>query len=356
VSILILMAQPDVGSRLFDIVWIGTFGSALGTTQLLQVATPLLVTGCAVAIAQRGGMWNLGAQGQLLGGAWLASAAAFAVPDLPGPILVPVLIVVGMVGGALWMLVPALARAYLRVDEVITTLMLNFVAALWLTYWALGPWHYEDEIGGGGGGALYSRPVSDNALLPQFTLGDTAVSLAVPLAVLVALVCTLVFRHTHYGYRANLLRSGDRTASYAGIDTKWMRLSLLLLSGAVAGIAGVFLMLDQVHGFSTPLIADNPGYIGIIVALLAANSFIVSIPMAVLMAFLVAAGNSLLINGVSPSILFLITGLILLIAACETVLQRRRVTRGGDSRADRSSSDIDQGPLAADGMVGRAAP
>src|SRR5207244_10993715 len=117
-----------------------TLGTSLGVTQIFQLATPLVLAGAAAALAQRVRLWNLGIQGQMVAGSWLGTLIAFAVPAWPPALLVPIVLLGALAGGVGWMVVPALARAYLGVSEVITTLMLNFIAGFWVVYWATGPW------------------------------------------------------------------------------------------------------------------------------------------------------------------------------------------------------------------------
>jgi simple sugar transport system permease protein len=315
--------HADSGT-LFRTAWASTLGSPLGVTQVIQLSTPLIIAGAAAAIVQRMRMWNLGIQGQLVAGAWMATLLAFALPDLHGAVLVPLLLLGGLVGGAVWMVIPALARTYLNVNEVITTLMFSFVGELWLAYWATGPW--ADE-GMGASGALFSRPISDNTRMPQFSFGSVVISLGFFIAVGVALALWAFFRYTHFGYRATITAAGEKTATYAGVKFRRVRLAMMLFSGAVGGLAGAVLLLDQIHTFSSPLTAGNTGYIAIVVALLAANVFSAIVITGLLVGFIVASGNALQIGGFSGNVVFLLTGLLLLLAACAEAAARYRVRR-----------------------------
>jgi simple sugar transport system permease protein len=251
------------------------------------------------------------------------------------------------------MLVPALARAYLSVDEIITTLMLNFVATLWLAYWATGPWHESGQEQASG--ALFSRTISDNAQLGEFQWGTATVSVGLFIALALPVVLWAVFRYSHYGFRATLTGSGDDAGTYAGVRTRFTRLSVLLFSGAVAGFAGTLVLVDRVHSFSSPITADDPGYLGIVVALLAANSFLASIPMALFMAAIIVSGNALQIAGVSPSIVFLVTGVLVLFAASANVLGRigiRRAAAAPPGAGQAPAAPLDP-PAAAEGGAAR---
>jgi general nucleoside transport system permease protein len=314
--------ESSLSGGFLNTVWVSTLGSPLGISQLLELSTPLIIAGCAAAVTQRVGLWNLGIQGQGIMGAWVATLGAFALPDLPTALLLPLMIVLGMVGGTLWMLGPALARAYLRVDEVITTLMLNFVAGLWIAYWATGPWLDKAQSSGG---ALFSRNLSDNATFPQFDVGGTKVSLAFPLAIAAAVLVWALFRYTRYGYRTLITAGGERPALYVGIRPRRIHVSVLLISGAIGGLMGVVLMVDQVHSFSTPLSEGNEGYVGIVVALIAGNYLLATIPSGVLMGLIAVATGSLQIAGVAPSSVYLLTGLVLILVASANSLARYRI-------------------------------
>jgi simple sugar transport system permease protein len=318
-----LALQPHVGSGLFSATWDSTFGSLLGLSQLGQFATPLILAGCAVAVAARVGLWNIGVDGQLILGAWAATFVGFHAPDrIPGPLLVCLMMLAALVAGALWILVPAIAYAYLRVNEVVTTLMLNFVAYLWLAYWITGPWSDPSYASLG----LSSKPVPEGAFLPHFTIGSLDIGLAFFVALAMAALLWAIFRFTHYGYRTRMVGADERVAAYGGIDVRRVRLQALLASGAIGGLIGVVVELDRVHRFSSSL-SDNTGYLGIVVAALAAHSFAGAVVMGFLVAVLSATGGALSISGVSSSVVLLLIGVLLLVAALADVPARYRLGR-----------------------------
>jgi general nucleoside transport system permease protein len=318
--------QSSPTGSVWESVWLSTFGSPLGIGSVLQLTMPLVVAGCAAALAQRAGLWNIGIQGQMVMGAWLGTVVAYTFDDLIGALLIPFVLIASAVGGGLWVLGPALGRALLGMNEIITTLLLNFVAFFWLDYWAGGRWA---DLSQNGGGTLISRSVTEQAHLPQFMVGDTSVGLAIVIAVVLALVLWLVFRYTSLGYDVALTRSGTEVASYAGVSAARVQFLSLMLSGAVGGLAGGLLLLDQVHSFSSSLVSDNSGYIGIIVAALAAGSFLGILPAALLLGVMTATGNALQIVGVSGDVVFLITGILLIIACANLPSFRPRWRRAG---------------------------
>jgi simple sugar transport system permease protein len=302
----------------FGSIWEGTFGAGIST--VLSAAAPLLFTGLAVAIPYRMGLWNIGGEGQLFIGAWAAAAVAFALPNLSGALLIPLMLCAAALGGALWILVPALARAHLGVSEIITTLLLNFVAIFWMTYWVTGPWQEVATAGG-----IQSRALPEQSSLSLVTVGSAVFSWGLLLGVALALILWLVFRGTVLGFEVSVLGSSLRAGRYAGMSTARRLVTVMLIGGAMGGLAGAVSMMGDLHRY-TDTLSTQTGYSGIVVAVLAAG-FMPAVPiMAVLLAALTASGNTLQILGESSDTSFALMGLILLLAAMGDGLARYRVT------------------------------
>jgi general nucleoside transport system permease protein len=137
---------------------------------------------------------------------------------------------------------------------------------------------------------------------------------------------------------------GERTAVYAGINARRIFVSVLLLSGALGGLTGVVLMIDQVQSFSSPLHSGNEGYIGVVVALIAGNSILGAIPAGWLMAFVAAAAISLQISGVSPSVVLFVTGMLLVIASTADAIARYRLRLGTTAPDGGSERTLEERP------------
>ncbi|MBS1886201.1 MAG: ABC transporter permease [Actinobacteria bacterium] len=319
----IVVGLSSSSPGIYSSMWAATFGSSLGLTQVGQLATPLILAGLAVAIGRRVGLWNVGVDGQLLMGAWAATFVAFHAGGLPGPLLVVLMMFAGLLGGAVWALLPALTRAYLSVNEVITTLMLNFVAALWLSYWTTGPW----AANGAQLGSLSTRQVPAGTYLHQFSVGSVTIGLGLVIAVVAVVVAAIALRWLRLGYYATLASGEEATARYAGVSQRGAQLWGFLVSGAIGGFAGVVVELDQVHRYSSAL-TSNTGYIGLIIAVLAATSLLGLVPVGVLMAVVVAAGNGLRIAGISSDLVLFVTGVLLLFAGAADVAARYRLRVG----------------------------
>lgn len=317
---LVIALTTAAGFGSFDLIWSGTFGSVLGVNQLIQLTGPLLIAGCAAAVASKANLWNVGIEGQLIFGAWAGTATAFAFPDLAGPFLIPLVLVAAMAGGAATVLLPALARAYWNVDEIVSTLMLNFVAASWLTYWVTGPWR---DSASSTGTALGARPVSESAMTPDLAIGSYTLDFALLAGIAIAVVLWIVFRSTSFGYRVKLVGADPRAARYAGINVARVQVAVLLLSGAVAGLPGIAVELAGLGRFG-PQISNYTGYIGLLVAGLAGAALLECVPMAAVVALIAATGSALQIAGVPGDIVFLLTGTVFLVGALCRVLSRLR--------------------------------
>lgn len=281
----------------------GSFGSIFDLEDLALLVTPLILTGLAVAVALRAGIWNIGAEGQLYMGAFCTAAVGLFL-DGPWIVMISAMVVAGILGGALWILVPALARAYAQVNELITTLLLNFVATLLVYYVATGPWHEQSTM------TLGSTPRIAYEM-PEFY---DAVHYGFPLAIVLAVVMAGLLTFTKWGYEVRISGANPHAAYYAGIPIRRRIIVAMLLSGAIAGAAGMLEVAGTVHRLQGG-IANNFGYVGIMVAVLARGSCLGVLATAVMMAVILNAGIILQTQGVFISTVLAITGLILLLTA-----------------------------------------
>lgn len=298
-----------------------TFGNSFGLEDLGLVVIPLLLTGLAVAIGQQIGVWNIGAEGQFYMGAFGATTIGLFVPGPPALIL-PLMFVAGAVAGALWILVPTLARAYLNVNELITTLLLNFVAVLLVYFVSTGPWRER-------GGVANSATPRLSAEVPEFW---GIVHWGLPIGVVLAIGFALVLSYSKWGYEVRLAGSNPSAAKYAGIAVRRHIITVMLLSGGVAGIAGMLEIAGTVHRLQGG-ISNDFGYLGIMVAVMARNSCIGVIASAVLMGVILNAGIILQTQGLTTSAVLAITGLILFFTAIGDELSHYRIARVEGAKA-----------------------
>lgn len=290
-----------------------SFGSSFGMEDLGVLVIPLILTGLSVAVAQQIGAWNIGAEGQFYAGAFAAAAVGLFVPGPPALILV-LMFVAGLVGGAVWILVPTLARAYANVNELITTLLLNFVAILLVYFVSTNAW--RDKMANSATPRL-------SAEIPEFW---GSIHWGLPIAILVALLVACLLAFSRWGYEVRLVGSNPSAAKYAGMPVRRHLITVMLLSGAIAGLAGMLEIAGTVHRLQGG-ISNNYGYLGIMVAVLARSSAVGVIFSAALMAFILNSGIILQTQGLTTSTVLAITGLILFLTAIGDELAHYRIAR-----------------------------
>ena len=241
------------------------FGSWFGFADTLTSATPLILTGLAVAFAFRVQLWNIGAEGQLIFGAIAATGFAVWIGDiLPAPIGIPMTLLAGMVGGVFWVALVAYGKAKYGVNEILTSLMLNFVAVIFAYYLVDGvasPWRDTTLMGHPVG-----REVATFLELPR--VGTTRLHWGFFVAILAAVAVFLVLRYTRLGFTMRVMNSSTKAAHYSGISIGGLTMRVLLISGSLAGLAGVIELLGRGGRFSPEGLAAGLGYTGIVVAAL----------------------------------------------------------------------------------------
>jgi simple sugar transport system permease protein len=286
------------------------FGSSRGISETLISASPLILTGLAAAVAFKMLVWNIGAEGQFLLGAIFSSGVAIAMGDgAPAALVIPVVIVAGGIGGALWAGIAAIPRVYLGVNEIITTLMLNFIALNLLNYLIFGsssPWR-DPEVSAFPTG----RPIPDSGRFPEFF---NRLDIGFFVAVLLALLAWYLVGKTRWGFEVRIVGDSADTARYAGISVPKKILGVFLLSGAFAGLAGGLYVAGPVGALDPRSLDLGLGFTGIIVAALARLNPVAVIPVAILMGALNNAGPSLQSIGVPPEIVTMLQGAILIFA------------------------------------------
>ena len=246
-------------------MFIGVFGSVFSISEMLTRATPLIFTGLAAALAFRARLWNIGAEGQLYLGALLSVVVGTGYFDLPPLLLMPMIILCGAMAGAAGMAVPTLLKVRFGADEVVTTLLLNFVILIFIQMMLEGA--LKDPMGLGW---PQSSPIVEEAMLPQL-LPRMRVHSGLIIAVACAVIVHFMLSRTVWGFRVRAVGENSTAAGYAGIPVNRSLFMVAIFSGALAGLAGV----SEVAGLKGYLTADlSPGfgYTGIVVAMLAGLS------------------------------------------------------------------------------------
>ncbi|MCY4257604.1 MAG: ABC transporter permease [bacterium] len=318
-AILLLVSDSnpvEVYERMFDSAFRGT--DSLSRT--LERATPLALTGLAVAVAGSMGLWNIGAEGQMMAGATLATGVAMMTDGLSGPLLIAVMLSCGVVGGMVLMLGPALARSYLGVNEIITTLMLVYVSIRIVEWLEVGRWKDPDSLG-------FPRieEVPGQASLPQL-FGRANVGVLVALGLLI--VFSLAVSRTAWGYELRLAGSSPNTARYAGVSLRRKVLTALLLSGGIAGLAGA-VQLTGTEVRLTPGLSNGFGFSGIIVAALALMRPSGVAVVAFVFGAVQVGGQSIQTLGVSAAISTILQAMILFGALTAVVFFNYRIRWAG---------------------------
>ncbi|GGA17609.1 ABC transporter permease [Paenibacillus marchantiophytorum] len=281
----------------------GAFGSTFGLTETLVKAIPLLLCGIGVSFAYRISVWNIGAEGQFLAGAMAATAITVYFPHLPMYVSIPVMLVASMAAGGVWGLLTAIPKTYFQVNELITSLMLNYVALLALNYAVFGPW--KDPKG-------FNFPGSPMFTAAQSlpTWGTSRLHLGIIFAVAALLLYAFVIRYTRYGYELRLIGANAEAARNAGIRISKHVLIVMMISGALAGLAG----MSEVSGVAHRLmygISPGYGYTAIIVAWLAKLNPLSLVVSSVLFGGLIVGGYSVQTIGLPSSTSSMIQGAIL---------------------------------------------
>jgi len=318
-------------------------------TQTLVSATPLAFTGLAAAAAFRMKLYNIGAEGQMYMGAIFGSAAGL---YLGGRIsssatVIFAMVAAGIVGGGLWGSIPGVLRAFFRTSEILTSLLLNYVAGLILTYLIFESQSYWRQTKGFNASVFPTgKELPDVAQWPTWTIhvqGGVVIPLGALIAVIVAVVLWLLYSRTRFGFEARVLGDSDRAARYSGVRVRRKILAVMAISGGIAGIGGASQVGDFAHaldGDPNGLQKLGYGYTGIVVAALARYNPFATLLVAFLIGGLENAGNTLQGPGFPAGLVGVLQGIILFCALGGEVLVRHRVRihRRAPTRAAEAAS------------------
>ena len=309
--------------RLFDTAFVGK--ASLDAT--FVSATPLLFTGLCAAVAFRMQLFNIGGEGQLYAGAILGAAAGIALGNHSGWLSVPAMIAAGAVGGAALALVPAILRAFLSTNEIITSLMLNYVGALVINYLVFDSQSYWRDTSSPTAKVFpQGKPLPDAASWPVSHVGSLVVPFGLLVGIVLAFVVWLLYTRTRFGFEVQVIGDSPRAASYAGMRTRRKILAVMALSGAIAGIGGASQDGDIRHTLDPRgLTAAGYGYAGIVIAALARyNPFAVCL-IAFLLGGLQNAGYALQGADFPSGLVGVMQGLILFCTLGGELLVRYRL-------------------------------
>lgn len=295
----------------------GAFGSTYALSETLVKAIPLMLAGLAVSVAFRMKLWNIGAEGQIYMGAFAASGIALSFGDLNSWILLPLMMLAGFIAGGIWGLIPGALRAFWEVNETITTLMFNYIAIFWVDFLVFGPWKDPASLG-----FPLSPRFSPNAYLPA--LGDTRVHLGLIIAIAVAIIFFILIKYTRWGYEVRVIGESKEAARYAGMNVIRNMLLVMLISGGIAGLAGMIEVAGITHRLQHG-ISPGYGYTAIIVAWLGRLDPFAIILVAFLFGALLIGGFNLQSFSVPFSIVLILQGAVLFFLLAGEIFMKYRL-------------------------------
>jgi simple sugar transport system permease protein len=339
IVLLLLGAAP---LAVFVDLWQGAFGNWLAATDTLVKATPLVFTGLAIAIAFQGALWNIGADGQLVIGALGAGAIGPLLGGWPHPIAITAMMLAGAAGGALWGGLAGWLRARREVNEVISTIMLNFVAVQILSWAVHGPLMEPSR----------SFPKSV-AIAPVaqfvFYLEPSRLNLGMGLALIFAVGCHLGLFHSAAGFELRALGRNRRASAFFGIPIARITVAAMALSGALAGVGGAVQVSAITHRLYETM-SPGWGYEAIAVALVARLNPLAIVPAAILFGALDNGSQAMQrADAVSPVLVNVIQGMVIIILIAFDAAAARGVRtalfRGADGMVGASGAAAEAGDV-----------
>ncbi len=305
----------------YTLMFQGAFGSAYGLSETVVKAIPLMLVGLGISLAFRMQLWNIGAEGQFYMGAFGATWLALSFPQWPPYLLLPAMVLMGFLMGGIWGLIPAIPKAYLKVNETISTLLLNYIAILWVDFLVFGPWKDPN-----GYNFPNTAPFSANATLP--TIGGSRIHYGLVFGLVIAAIFQIVLKYTKWGYEIRVCGESPKAANYAGMNYIRNILLTMFISGGIAGIAG----MCEVSAITQRLlsgISPGYGYTAIIVAWLGRLHPWAIVLVSFLLGGLLVGGFSIQTSGFPAATVSMLQGAILFFVLGGEIMSQYRLTRKG---------------------------
>ncbi len=324
ISGIVLAATGANPLKVYSYFYKASFGSWGAISDVIVKATPLLLIGLGCSLAFRMRLWNIGAEGQFFVGAFLASMVVMVplvnLETTPRWAILSLMAALGMLGGSLYAFIPGILKSKLNINEIIITLMLNYIAVLWNNYWIFGKWSEA--------GFQMTKTFPKSAWLPRLTdfakqipafSGMTA-HVGILFGVIAAVIVYLIIYRSKWGYKITLIGDNPRAARYAGVDITRNTILVFMISGALAGLAGMTEVSGVVHRLQER-ISTSYGFSGVIVAWLAKLNPFAVIVVSVLFGALLVASREIQPSGIS----FLIQGITLFLVISSDVLLKYEI-------------------------------
>ncbi len=299
----------------------GAFGSSYTFSETLVIAVPLILMSVGLCLVYRMNFLNIGAKGQFTIGAICGSyLALFGPAAMPRPLLLTLMMVLGTIGGAVWAVIPALLKVYWNVNEVIATLLLNYIASYILWYLMYGTWRDPTSHG-----FPLSKNFATNAQLPRFLAAPSRLHIGFFFAVAATILVWIIVRKTRFGYEARVLGENEHAARYAGINVFKTVVIAAAISGGLAGLAGISHLSGVLRILQIDIDADY-GFTAIIAAWLGGLDPIAAAGVSILLAALEGGGRQIQITLRVPfGIVGVIEGSILFFLLAGQILTNYRV-------------------------------
>jgi len=291
---LFLLLQGVNPLTIYGTMLTATFGDYYGMGEVIIKTTPLILTALATALSSKAGLVNVGGEGQLaIGALFTTGAAVYLFKDMPGVIAFPLLIISGALGGAVWSGIAAVLRVKGRMNETITTLLMNYIAYYLVSYFVYGPLKDPASFNW-----PFSPQLKDSLRLP--TLPGSRVNIGIIIAIAAVVIVWFFISKTKLGYRLRVIGGNPLAALHAGYNVARVQLWTMVISGGIAGIAGM-IEITGIEGRLRPTTGVNYGYLGFLAAWMAWNNPGWSVVTCFIIGMISVAGNSLEMNSGLPS-------------------------------------------------------
>jgi len=329
VGAIVLFATGQNALSVYGRILDRAFLSEGAFTGTLISATPLLFTGLCAAVAFRIGFFNIGGEGQFVMGAIFGSGIALKLgADAPGILSVAAMVLFGAIGGGLWGLIPGILKAKFRTNEIITSLMLNYVAVVIATYLIFDSNSFWRELTGSGAVFPKGKILPASSWWPNLDFGSIVVPFGFVLGMVIAAWLYVLQRKTRFGFEMRVVGGAPTTARYAGMKPARIVVAVAALSGALAGIGGAADIGNFRHVLDPKGLQQSGfGYAGIVVAALARLNPVAVVFVAVLLGGITNAGYALRGPDFPAGLVGVLQGLILFCTLGGEVLARYRITR-----------------------------
>lgn len=317
-SILILAAKADI-LEVYKALYNGAFGSVRSFLETLVQATPIIFTGLAVLIAFQAKIWNIGGEGQFFAGAMAAAWLCMSFPNIPKPIFIPILILTSSLGGAFWSFIPGFLKAKFNTNEIIVTVMMNYIILLVLSYLLTSTWTDPGDY------YLQTPRFGKNSYLPTFF--DSRIHLGLFIAFGLVILIYIFLWRSPLGYEIRAIGINRLVAKYRGIKIQQVTILVMIISGAIAGLAGGTEVTGLHHRLRLE-ISTGYGFIGILVAMLGRlNPFGVLLAGFLFGALINGSTSMQIITGVPVALVYSFQGIVLIFLLMADIFSKYRLRR-----------------------------